>query len=502
MTKMWSRKQTGPVISPGPLAHDLKTSLSRRRLLGLGLASSVAGVTWAADGYPVRETSFVSYDPSFNDLFVDLPKPPGSPNVAGPLIDRIASGFRWAEGPVWYEDALLFVDPRLNAIFRIREQAWGHESGIYDYASHYPLDIPPPQTQVGYGPNGLGVDNQGRLIVAEHTLRQVARREANGTRTILASHWEGKRLNSPNDFVVRRSDGSIYFTDPGYGIDRTPGAAGVEIDRQLTFQGIYRIAPNGSLHMVADNANRPNGLALSVDETVLYVNDSAAPPDRLVRAYDVRPDGSLANHRVFVDMNNLPAGGPDGNKVDARGNLWVAGLQEDPAGPIRVGNVLVYNPAGRLLGKILLPERALNVGFGGADWKTLYITATTSVYRVKTTYGGIPHPTTRTQGPPAITATGIINASPRGAAISPGSIVEIYGSNLAIASCPSAPPWPTQLSCSPTRVSVGGSDAALLYISPTQINAQIPSGLAPGAVSLTIFQGSAQSNTISLTLAR
>ena len=104
-------------------------------------------------------------------------------------------------------------------------------------------------------------------------------------------------------------------------------------------------------------------------------------------------------------------------------------------GPIRIGNVLVYDPSGRLLGKILLPERALNVGFGGADWKTLYITATTSVYRVKTRYGGIPHPTTRTQGPPAITANGVVNSSARGSAISPGSIVEIYGSNMAIASC-------------------------------------------------------------------
>jgi hypothetical protein len=201
-------------------------------------------------------------------------------------------------------------------------------------------------------------------------------------------------------------------------------------------------------------------------------------------------------------MNDLPAGGPDCNKVDARGNLWVAGLQENPAGPIRIGNVLVYDPSGRLLGKILLPERALNVGFGGADWKTLYITATTSVYRVRTRYGGIPHPTTRSQGPPAITATSVVNASQRGAPITPGSLVEIYGTNLAIASCAAAQPWPSQLSCSPTRVSVGGRDAALLYVSPGQINAQIPSDLAPGTVTLTVFQGVSQSNTISLTLAR
>jgi gluconolactonase len=256
--------------------------------------------------------------------------------------------------------------------------------------------MPRPQNQSGFGPNGLGIDNQGRLIVAEHSLRQVARREPNGTNTILASHWDGKRLNSPNDFVVRRSDGSIYFTDPGYGLDRTiatPGNPSQDIDRQLPFQGIFRIAPNGTLHLVADNANRPNGLSLSVDEKVLYVNDSAAPPDRLVRAYDVRADGSLANHRIFVDMNAMAAGGPDGNKVDARGNLWVAGLTEDPPGPIRTGNVLVYDGTGKLLGKILLPERALNVGFGGPDWKTLYITATTSVYRITTRYGGIPHPT-------------------------------------------------------------------------------------------------------------
>ncbi|MDZ4797319.1 MAG: SMP-30/gluconolactonase/LRE family protein [Bryobacteraceae bacterium] len=468
----------------------------------VGLAGSAAGAAWAADGYPVRDTGFVSYDPAFDDLFVNAPKPPGSPNVAGPLVDRIASGFRWAEGPVWYEDSVLFVDPRLNSIFRIREQPWGHESTIYDYASHYPLDIPPPQTAIGFGPNGLGVDNQGRLLVAEHTLRQVARREPNGTKTILASHWEGKRLNSPNDFVVRRSDGSIYFTDPGYGIDRTPGPNGMEIDRQLDFQGIYRIAPNGALHLHANNAVRPNGLTLSPDERILYVDDSADAPNKFVRAYDVQPDGSLTNHRIFVDMNAFPAGAPDGNKADARGNLWIAGLQEDPAAPIRMGNVLVYDPSGKLLGKILLPERALNVGFGGADWKTLYITATTSVYRVKTKYGGIPHPTTRTQGAPAISANGVVNSAARGSAISPGSIVEIYGSNLAIASCSSAQIGPTQLSCSPTRVTVGGRDAALLYVSPTQINAQIPPDLPLGAVSLVVMQGGAQSNSMSFMLAR
>lgn len=369
-----------------------RKSLSRRGFMELGLASLAAPVAAiAADSYPVRETGFVSYDPSFDDLFVDLLKPPGSPNVPGPLIDRIASGFRWAEGPIWYEDSVLFVDPRLNSIFRVRDQYWwGPEVTLYDHGTHYPLDLAPPPGQSGYGPNGIVADNQGRIIVAEHSQRQVARREPDGKTTILASHWDGKRLNGPNDFTVRRSDGSIYFTDPGYGLSFING---VEMDRQLPYQGIYRIAPSGSLQLVADNANRPNGLSLSVDETVLYVNDSAAPPDRLVRAYDVRADGSLSNHRVFVNMNSLPGGGPDGNKVDARGNLWVAGLLEDPPATIRTGNVLVYDPAGTLLGKILLPERALNVGFGGPDWKTLYITATTSVYRVKTKYGGIPHPT-------------------------------------------------------------------------------------------------------------
>jgi gluconolactonase len=374
-----------------------RTSLSRRRFVGLGLAGVAAaalpGVASAYNGYPVRETAFVSMDPRFDDLFVDEPKPAGSPAVPGPLVDRVASGFRWAEGPVWYDNSVLFVDPRLNAIFRIRDHAWGPEVSLYDHGTHYPLDIPLPQNQAGYGPNGLGVDNQGRLLVAEHTLRQVARREPDGKKTILASHWDGKRLNSPNDFVVRRSDGSIYFTDPGYGLDRTLDNPPRDIDRQLPFQGIYRIAPDGKLHLVADNPNRPNGLALSVDEKVMYVNDSAAPPDRVVRAYDVRPDGSLTNHRVFLDMNGMPAGGPDGNKVDAKGNLWVAGLTEDPPSPIRTGNVLVYDGLGKLMGKILLPERALNVGFGGADWKTLFITATTSVYRVKTRYGGIPNPT-------------------------------------------------------------------------------------------------------------
>jgi gluconolactonase len=477
----------------------MRSSLSRRCFFQLGMAGTAAAAAWAADSYPVRDTSFVSFDPAFDDLFVNLPKPAGSPNVPGPLIDRIASGFRWAEGPVWYEDSVLFVDPRLNAIFQVKEHVWGHESNIYDHASHYPLDLPPPQTQVGFGPNGLGVDNNGLLIVAEHTLRRVVRREADGTITSLASHFEGKRLNSPNDFAVRRSDGSIYFTDPGYGIDRMPGAGGMEIDRQLTFQGIYRIAPDGSLHLLADNAARPNGLALSPDEKTLYVNDSENPPNRMVRAYDVQPDGSLTNHRVFVDMNSMPAGGPDGNKVDSKGNLWVAGLQEDPSAPIRIGNVLVYDPSGKLLGKILLPERALNVGFGGPDWNTLYITATTSVYRVRTKYGGIPHPTTRSEATPAITASRVVNVA--GGAISPGSLVSIYGHNLALATC-AEQPRPVQLACSPTRVTIAGREAKLLYVSPTQIDAQIPPDMALGTATLTVHVAVSQSNRIPVTIAR
>jgi gluconolactonase len=201
------------------------------------------------------------------------------------------------------------------------------------------------------------------------------RERPDGTREVLASHFEGKELNSPNDVCVR-SDGSIYFTDPHYG--RMPGF-GVERPRELGFQGVYRVPPHGGeLQLVVDRDlfEQPNGLCLSPDEKLLYVNDSAK---KLIRAFNVTPDGSLSGERLFASeiRSSSQNGGPDGMKCDQRGNVWVTGP----------GGVWVYAPSGELIGKLHIPEVVANLAWGGLELRTLYVTATHSVYRLTTKVG-------------------------------------------------------------------------------------------------------------------
>ncbi len=206
--------------------------------------------------------------------------------------------------------------------------------------------------------NGLGLDPLGRLIASEGDNRRVSRTLADGTVVTVADRWQGKRLNSPNDNIAR-SDGTIYFTDPPYGVPA--GQA-----RELDFQGVFRVDPAGMLHLESRDMNRPNGVALSPDEKTLYVDDTA---DALVRKFPVRPDGSLGPPTMFVPSTG---GGGDGMAVDDAGNLYVA----TDAG------VKVYKPNGMTWGVISLPEVPSNCTFGGSDRRTLYITAKTSLYRV------------------------------------------------------------------------------------------------------------------------
>jgi gluconolactonase len=214
--------------------------------------------------------------------------------------------------------------------------------------------------------NGLGLDPQGRLIASEGDNRRVSRTLADGTVVAVADRWQGKRLNSPNDNVTR-SDGTVYFTDPPYGLPA--GQA-----RELDFQGVFRVDPSGTLHLESREFNRPNGVALSPDEKTLYVDDTA---DGLVRRFPVRPDGSLGASTIFVPSTG---GGGDGMAVDDAGNVYVA----------TDGGVKVYRPSGAPWGTIRLPEVPSNCTFGGADRKTLYITAKTSLYRVALRIPGLP----------------------------------------------------------------------------------------------------------------
>jgi len=281
-------------------------------------------------------------------------------------VERIAGGLKFTEGPVWCGTHLLFSDIPNNRIVRWRNLPEGPELTTYATGMS----------------NGLTLDRQGRVLAAEHYGRRVTRVAADGTRTVLAEQFQGKRLNSPNDIVVK-SDGSVYFTDPPYGVQ--PGTPGVSRPagwwkapipgKELACNGVYRIAPDGILHLVADDCALPNGLAFSPDESVLYVADSA---HKHIRVFDVRPDGTLTNSRILLDMASEEAGVPDGLKVDLQGNIFCTGP----------GGVWVCRPDGELLGRVILAELPANLAWG-EDGSVLFLTARTSVYRLRTRAKGM-----------------------------------------------------------------------------------------------------------------
>jgi len=221
--------------------------------------------------------------------------------------------------------------------------------------------------------NGLSWDLEGRLLICEHATSSLIRIEPDGSRTVVASHWQGKELNSPNDVVVT-SDGSIVFTDPPYG--RWPGF-GVERDQELDFQGVYRVTPDGELQLLIDDFQKPNGLCYSADEKTLWINDTDGGH---IRRFSVSSDGSLTGGDVIYQMEgfSLETGIPDGQKLDEAGNLWVSGP----------GGLHVVTGDGQLLGRILTPENVGNQTWGGADWKTLFICTSTTVHTLRTTVAG------------------------------------------------------------------------------------------------------------------
>jgi gluconolactonase len=226
-------------------------------------------------------------------------------------------------------------------------------------------------------------DLEGRLLVCEHVTSSVVRMDPDGKgggREVLATHYDGKELNSPNDVVVK-SDGTIYFTDPTYG--RMPGF-GIEREQDLDFQGVYRIPPGGGdLQLLIDDFVQPNGLCFTADEKTLYINDT----DRAhIRAFDVQDDGTIANGRVVAEgigSGDLAIGDlVDGMKLDERGNIYVTGP----------GGVCVFDPEGSQLGTIEVPENVGNINWGGPDWNWLFIAASTSMYRTKCNVSGNPLP--------------------------------------------------------------------------------------------------------------
>lgn len=287
----------------------------------------------------------------------------------GAVIEKVAEGFTFIEGPVWIpeQDHLLFSDVRGNAIHRYSDAA-----GAAPFAA--PFFDGPTEGRRTFGPNGLTRDATGRLVIADQGRRQITRVEADGSYTALATAYDGRRLNSPND-VVYRSDGWLYFTDPPYGLEGLDDSP----LKELPFNGIYRVSPSGELVLLHREQLRPNGLAFSPDETVLYVANSDAA-NAVWMAYDVGADG-LTNPRVFLDATGWPADGvPDGLKVDRAGNLFATGP----------GGVWVIAPNGEHLGIIQPDELPANVGFA-EDGRTLYMTARTGLYRIRlSTEGRMP----------------------------------------------------------------------------------------------------------------
>jgi gluconolactonase len=303
---------------------------------------------------------------------------------AGATLDRVATGFTWTEGPVWVGDSLYFAEIPSNSI---RKYTPGQGTSIWLQPSGYKGSTPYGGHEPGT--NGMTLDAQGRLTVAGHAQRDVLRFESfdpTQPATVLVDSYQGKRLSSPNDLVYA-SDGSLYFTDPPYGL---PTQGDHDPLKQLTINGVYRIpnalahkpgAPpdNASLQLLISDLPRPNGIAFSPGEKYLYVNNSE--PKRIWMRYIVNPDGSIKDPKLFYDASNDPRpGGPDGMKVDVEGNVYSAG----PAG------VWIFSPEGKPIATLLIPERVGNLTFGGADRKTLYIAASSSIYRVRLKIAGLP----------------------------------------------------------------------------------------------------------------
>jgi gluconolactonase len=304
---------------------------------------------------------------------------------ANATLEKLTDGFKWTEGPVWTRAGyVLFAEIPSN---RIMKWVPGGETTVFmqgmGYSGSKAFGGPEP------GTNGMTLDARGRLTVAGHAKRCVFRLEslAKGAKlTVLAERYEGKGLNSPNDLVYR-ADGSLYFTDPPYGL---PTQSDNDPQKELPFNGVYRIpsalthpagAPpdDAKLQLIIKDLTRPNGIAFSPDQKILYVAVSD-PNHKVWMRYDVNPGGTVSNGRVLLDStSSKDPGSPDGMKVDKMGNIYSAGP----------GGVWIISPEGKHLGTIRMPEVMANCAWGSADGKTLYITASSSLYRIRLKIAGV-----------------------------------------------------------------------------------------------------------------
>ncbi|MEL6887371.1 MAG: SMP-30/gluconolactonase/LRE family protein [Pseudomonadota bacterium] len=300
----------------------------------------------------IEGTGFEVIDPTFEACFVGHAR-----------VERLWTGARWSEGPVWFAAGryLLWSDIPNNRMMR-----WDETDGS---VSVY--------RQPSNNTNGHTVDRQGRLVSCEHLGRRVTRTEHDGTVTVIADSYEGKRLNSPNDVVVK-SDGSIWFTDPSYGI--LMDYEGARAESEIGACHVYRVSPEGEISIAADDYLKPNGLAFSPDESLLYIADTGATHaengPRHIRRHSVAPDGTLSGGEVFADCTE---GLFDGFRCDADGRIWTSAAD----------GVHCLDPSGKLIGKVRIPELVANVCFGGPKLNRLFICGTTSLYSVFLNVNGV-----------------------------------------------------------------------------------------------------------------
>jgi gluconolactonase len=317
---------------------------------------TVACSTPPAPEKPAAVGSIVRLDPAFDAL---VPKEA--------QIEKLAGGFTFIEGPIWRPSGVLWFSDVIGNVVR----QWSPDGKVTEILNPGGYDGNSLPAGGYNGPNGMTADRDGAVLLCQHGNRRIVRISKEMQVSTLVDKFEGKKLNSPNDLVYR-SDGSLYFTDPPYGFPKQD----TDPAKELKFNGVFRLA-EGKLRVVIKNVTRPNGIAFSPDQKTLYIANSDEK-NKVWMAYNVGDDGTVANGRVFADVTAEKENGvPDGMKVDERGNVYGSGP----------GGIWVFSPAGKHLGTIKTPETAANCNWGD-DWKSLYITAGTGLYRIKLAVAG------------------------------------------------------------------------------------------------------------------
>ncbi|MEO8593206.1 MAG: SMP-30/gluconolactonase/LRE family protein [Candidatus Solibacter sp.] len=319
-------------------------------MMRLSFAGCLAGILLVPTLSAQTPAAITKVDPAL-DALID----------SNASLEKLAGDLGFLEGPLWMQEGhLLFSDLFKNTVWKMVP---GGKPEAFLTKAGWDKDGPPQVTH--FGPNGMVVDKQGRLVFCQQGNRQVVRLEKDGTRTLLFDKFDGKRLNGPND-IIKAKDGTIYFSDPPYGLPKRS-------DAELAFCGVYRIR-DGKLDVMIKELAVPNGLAFSPDEKYLFVADGSA-----IKRFDVQKDGTFANPTVFFDLATLGRrGSPDGFRVDAKGNVFTSGRQ----------GIYIISPEGKHIGTINVPENPANCTFGGKDGHTLFITAQSGLYAIQTKTSG------------------------------------------------------------------------------------------------------------------